>query len=135
MLGEGVPADEAVAYIFLIWTPVLFLASWILEIIVDRPSKDFAGEFDRITRRQRPNPVPVLNPETGDLETPDKKEFYSCWAFCKRIWPIFAFIAYLLLLAVSIELFNANHTYKPMTRNYWAEVGGEQEIEDRKSVV
>jgi len=46
-LGEGIPADEAVVYIFLIWTPVLFLISWILELIVDRPSKEFAGEFDR----------------------------------------------------------------------------------------
>jgi len=46
-LGEGIPADEAVIYIFLIWTPILFLLSWILEFIIDRPSKEFAGEFDR----------------------------------------------------------------------------------------
>ena len=56
MIGEGVDADEAVPYIFLIYTPILFLASWILEVIVDRPSKQFAGEFDRQTRRNRPAP-------------------------------------------------------------------------------
>ena len=114
MLGEGVPADEAVTYIFLIWTPVLFLVSWILELIVDRPSKEFAGEFDRQIRRQQPNPMPVKNEETGEMERPDKKEFYSCAAFSGRIWPIWVFIAWLTVLAVSIEIFNANHHYKPM---------------------
>ena len=78
MVGEGVVEDDAVVYIFLIYTPVLFLVSWILEIIVDRPAKEFAGEFDRQIRRNRPNPQPVMNLETGTLETPDKKEFYSC---------------------------------------------------------
>lgn len=56
MIGEGVDAGEAVLYVFLIYTPVLCLASWILEVIVDRPSKQFAGEFDRQTRRNRPAP-------------------------------------------------------------------------------
>lgn len=56
MLGEGVEADEAITYVFLIYTPVLFVCSWILEIIVDRPAKEFAGEFDRQTRRVRPGP-------------------------------------------------------------------------------
>jgi peptidoglycan/LPS O-acetylase OafA/YrhL len=56
MIGEGVEAEEAVLYIFFIYTPILCLASWILEVIVDRPSKQFAGEFDRQTRRNRPTP-------------------------------------------------------------------------------
>ena len=77
MLGEGIPPDEAVTYIFLIYTPVLFLASWILEIIVDRPSKEFAGEFDRQIRRQRPNPQLIKNSETGKFDIPDKDEYYS----------------------------------------------------------
>jgi len=65
MIGEGVDAGEAILYVFLIYTPVLFLVSWILEIIVDRPSKEFAGEFDRQTRRNRPTPAPVFDSETG----------------------------------------------------------------------
>lgn len=116
-VGEGVEPDEAVTYIFLIYTPVIFVVSWVLEIIVDRPSKEFAGEFDRQTRRQRPKPQPVKN-ENGDLETPDPKEFYSCSAFMKRIWPIWFFIAWLLTLAIAIEIFNATHTYKPMTHSF-----------------
>jgi hypothetical protein len=130
MVGEGVPADEAVVYVFLIWTPVLILAGWILEIIVDRPSKEFAGELDRQSRRVRPNPVAILNAETGEMEIPDKKEFYSCSAFSKRIWPIWAFLAWLLFLAVSIEIFNANHTYKPMVHEQ--ERNGELESEATK---
>jgi len=91
----------------------LFFCSWVLEVIIDRPSKEFAGEFDRQIRRQQPNPMPVKNPETGELERPDKKEFYSCSAFSKRIWPIWVFIGWLLFVLVSTEVFAANHTYKP----------------------
>lgn len=116
-LGEGVEADEAVTYVFVIYTPILFLVSWVLEIIIDRPSKEFAGEFDRQTRRNRPKPAPVKNEETGELESPDPKEYYSCGAFSKRIWPIYFFIGWLLTLAIAIEIFNATHTYKPMVHN------------------
>ena len=55
-VGEEMEPDEAVMYIFLIYTPVILVVSWGLEIIIDRPSKEFAGEFDRQTRRNRPNP-------------------------------------------------------------------------------
>ena len=41
------PAEDAVIMIFLIFTPLLLLISWILEVLVDRPSKEFASEFDR----------------------------------------------------------------------------------------
>ena len=46
-LGQGVPAEDAVIYIFLIWTPILFICAYGLEFFIDRPSKNFAGEFDR----------------------------------------------------------------------------------------
>jgi len=39
--------ESAAAYVFLMYTPLLLLISWVLEIIVDSPSKNFAGEFDR----------------------------------------------------------------------------------------
>lgn len=116
-VGEGVEADEAVTYVFLIYTPVLFVVSWALEIVIDRPAKEFAGEFDRQTRRNRPKPQPVLNAETGELEQQDPKEFYSCGSFSKRIWPMYFFIGWLLTLAIAIEVFNATHTYKPMRHN------------------
>jgi hypothetical protein len=57
--------------------------------------------------------MPVMNEATGLMERPDKKEFYSCSSFSKRIWPIWAFIGWLLFVLVSTEAFAANHTYKP----------------------
>jgi len=48
MVGDqGVDPESAIAFVFVIFTPLLFLVSWILELIVDRPSKEFAGEFER----------------------------------------------------------------------------------------
>ena len=53
------PAEDAVVMIFLFYTPILIIVSWLLEVLVDRPSKDFAGEFDRQIRRNRPKPLPL----------------------------------------------------------------------------
>lgn len=97
--------------IFLFYTPILLLVSWILEIVIDRPAKEFAGEFDRQIRRKRPRPIPTKN-EDGEIVIPNEEEFYSCSEFMKRIWPIYVFIAWLLLLFISTEIFAANHTYK-----------------------
>ena len=40
--GEGL----ARLYVFLIFTPVLVLVSWLLEWAVDTPAKNFAAEVD-----------------------------------------------------------------------------------------
>lgn len=45
-LGIDVTPDLAVLYVFLIYTPPLILISWLLTILVDAPSKDFAYELD-----------------------------------------------------------------------------------------
>ena len=65
-------ADDAVTYVFLIYTPLMLLISWILVILVDTPSKEFADEFDRLTRINRPTPMPFKNEETGEMEKPNK---------------------------------------------------------------
>jgi len=52
------------------------------------------------------------------METPIKDDFYSCSAFSKRIWPIWAMIAWLITVAIVVEVFNANHTYKPIDLNH-----------------
>jgi hypothetical protein len=105
------PADDALIMVFLICTPILLFISWILELLIDRPAKEFAGEFDRQIRRKRPRPMPTVN-EDGELIVPNEEEYYSFSEFSKRIWPIYAFIAWLLFVFVSIEIFAANHTYK-----------------------
>ena len=105
------PEEDANVMLFLFYTPLLLLVSWILEVIVDRPSKEFAGEFDRQIRRNRPRPMPTKN-EDGQLIVPNEQEYYSFYEFSKRIWPIYAFIAWLLLLFISLEIFAANHKDK-----------------------
>ena len=45
-LREGVSAELAIFYIFLIYTPILLLVSWLLEFTVDTPAKKFSNELD-----------------------------------------------------------------------------------------
>jgi hypothetical protein len=109
------PEGDAFIMIFLFYTPLVLLVSWILEVIVDRPSKEFAGEFDRQIRRKRPRPMPTKN-EDGELVVPNEEEYYSLSEFSKRIWPIYAFVAWLLLVFIFTEIFAANHTYKEIEK-------------------
>ena len=41
-----VEPNLALFYVWLIYTPLLILISWILTILVDEPSKDFAYDLD-----------------------------------------------------------------------------------------
>ena len=45
-LSIDVEPNLALFYVWLIYTPALILISWILTIIVDDPSKDFAYDVD-----------------------------------------------------------------------------------------
>ena len=54
--------------------------------------------------------------EDGELVVPSEEEYYSLSEFSKRIWPIYAFVAWLLLVFISIEIFAANHTYKEIEK-------------------
>ena len=104
------PAEDAVLMVFIVGTPFLFLCGWILELIVDRPAKEFAGEFDRQIRRNRPRPMPTKNAD-GELVVPDKEVFYSFSEFSKRTWPVYAFIAWLLLVFITVEIFVATRAH------------------------
>jgi hypothetical protein len=46
--------ENAKFYVFLIYTPVLILVSWLLEMGVDTPAKNFSAEVDIAARIQRP---------------------------------------------------------------------------------
>jgi len=113
MVGDQeVDAESATTYVFLIYTPVLLIVSWVLEIIVDRPAKEFAGELDRFMRRKRPKPVPEKNAD-GEMVSPDPVEYYATWTFWKRNWPCLAFILWLLVVFIFTELYDSFHDYKP----------------------
>jgi len=67
-LGDDIDANLAILYVFLIYTPILILVSWILEMLVDTPSKNFAYEVDVQYRIHRPPAPKKKNEETGELE-------------------------------------------------------------------
>ena len=54
MVENGVDYDMAVLYVFLIYTPVLFLFSWGLEVVIDTPAKNFAHALDINSRYEAP---------------------------------------------------------------------------------
>ena len=83
-LKQGIEAEKARTFVFLIYTPLLLLLSWTLTILVDAPAKELSIEFDRIIR--------------GKVDKHESK--------CSRIWPIFAFIAWLLFVAITIEIYD-----------------------------
>jgi len=66
MEAAGFDPETAVLYVFLIWTPVLIFVSWILEILVDRPSKNFAYQLDIQARVKRPPPPKPKPAEEGE---------------------------------------------------------------------
>lgn len=47
---DDMPRSEAILYVFLIFTPIIILVSWLLEMWIDTPSKNLAGEIDRALR-------------------------------------------------------------------------------------
>lgn len=88
----------------------MFLISWILVILIDTPSKEIACEFDHLARLDRPLPMAEMNEETGEMEKPDKNKYYSCASFSRRIWPMFAFIAWLLFISATIQIYDYKST-------------------------
>ena len=58
-LGQDVDVNLAILYVFLIYTPLLILGAWVLTVLVDIPSKDFAYQLDLQTRKER-LPAPMV---------------------------------------------------------------------------
>lgn len=94
-LGKGVSQNLSVLYAWLIFTPVLIFVSWVLTVLVDDSSKDFAYDIDITLRISRPPP-----PKKKDEEPVPKETYYSCWSFTKRSWKIFALLIYYLIMFI-----------------------------------
>ena len=93
---ENTPEDEfsrndASLYVFLIYTPIIILVSWLMEMAIDAPSKDLAGEIDRALRKVPPG---------GKKE---KKK--SCCEFIWTNWTIWSLIIWLLSIFIITETF------------------------------
>jgi len=100
--------NVSAVYVFLIYTPVLILASWLIEFTVDTPSKNFSRDLDIMLRRRRP--PPPADEDNDDEE--DEEDYYSCWRFTKRIWPVLGFLVWLVLVFVSTRIYTSAHTTK-----------------------
>jgi hypothetical protein len=57
MKNKEIKYKTAVGISFIVFTPVLVLVSWLLQILVDDPYKDFAYEVDIVSRKEKPNNV------------------------------------------------------------------------------
>jgi len=53
---HDIDPNLAILYVFLIYTPVLILASWILTLLVDAPSLKWVYQLEEQARKQRPPP-------------------------------------------------------------------------------
>ena len=47
---EGYDRDTALLLLFLTYTPIIIIVSWILEITVDTPAKNWSAEIDIMAR-------------------------------------------------------------------------------------
>lgn len=47
---EQFSRNDASLYVFVIYTPIIILISWLMEIGLDNPSKNLAGEIDQELR-------------------------------------------------------------------------------------
>ena len=100
-------------YTFLIWTPILIVFSWVLEILVDTPSKNFAYLLDIQTRTNRPPPPKkekkeIMEGEMDNMEEPEQEseeEYYSFGNFLKRAWPIIGFAIWLFLVFAVTQIY------------------------------
>jgi hypothetical protein len=50
LIEDGYGRDTALLLLFLTYTPIIILVSWILEITVDTPAKNWAAEIDVMAR-------------------------------------------------------------------------------------
>ena len=106
-MGKDIDPNLAVLYVFLIYTPIVIFVSWILTVIVDGPSKDFAYQLDIQSRIKRP-PPPKYEDKEEEEET--EEQYSSCWSFTKRSWKILGFIIWLTVLLIFTEIYSA---FKP----------------------
>jgi peptidoglycan/LPS O-acetylase OafA/YrhL len=88
---EEFTRNDASLYVFLIYTPIIILVSWLMEIAIDTPSKDLAGEIDR---ELRVIPMGQKN-----------KKKKSCCEFVWTNWKIYSLIIWLLSIFIITELF------------------------------
>lgn len=103
---NGTDYDMACLYCFLIFTPVLFVFSWLLELAIDTPSKLFAHAVDQYSRYEKPKKRPVPDAEKKEDEDPDKDE-RSCSNFLSENWILWVVVGFSVAVAITTEVYGA----------------------------
>ena len=97
--NKGMKYKTAVGLSFIIFTPALILVSWLLQILVDDPYKDFAYEVDIVSRKEKPR-----NVKAEDKGDEDDRWFTS---FLRQNLKFFGLMMYFLLLYIITESYSA----------------------------
>lgn len=84
--ASGVSTDMAVLYVFLIYTPLLILFSWLLEWAVDTPAKNWSNKIDIESRN-------------------DGKKKKSFGEFICSSWEFWCLLGWLSFVLVITEIF------------------------------
>lgn len=92
----------AVGIAFIVFTPVLILVSWILQILVDDPYKDFAYEVDIVSRIEKPNNIKNRSGVENKSNDSDENERWFV-NFLKQSWKFFGLMFYFLSLYIITE--------------------------------
>jgi hypothetical protein len=120
-LGQDYDPNTACFIVFIIYTPLLIVVSYLLTILVDDPAKEFAYEVDVQSRIKRPPPIRKDKEENTDESI---REHYSCGGFTKRSWKMFGFVIWLLLVLIITETYQATkgerlHHDNEVPEEYW----------------
>lgn len=96
-VDQGNDYDYAAYWVFLIFTPVLIILSWLMTMGIDTPAKNLAQDLDMNCRIQKPKPRKGAPP----VETLGWGEF-----FLKK-WQVWALTIYLLSVFVVTETYQS----------------------------
>jgi len=92
--NKGLSQGEARICVFVIFTPVLILVSWLLEWAVDTPAKNFANEVDQAERIERP-------------KTEKEEDRPKCWKFCVYSWKVWALFGWFMFILITTEVYGS----------------------------
>ena len=86
--------NEAAFWVFVIFTPIIIIVSWLMEIGIDTPSKNLAGEIDQELREQRR--------KDKDGNSIEPKSF---WEFVSGNWKIWSLGLWFLLVFLTTHIY------------------------------
>ena len=113
---KGMKYKTAIGISFIIFTPILILVSWILQILVDDPYKDFAYEVDIVARKEKPN-----NKSKSGVQEEVKEEDDRWFTdFLRKNMKFFGLMMYFLSLYIITESYSA-YSNKESDINYNAD--------------